>query len=165
MKLTCPPQANFKLHEINTNLRQVCKFSKGENARILVYNTTIVLFLTQQYFFWQNEINSIIDSLRIRSRFWILPYFLYSFPYACRSKSVQCDLFALVVCFAANQAPNSHKPFFTLINTLLIGNIAFFKFITQTHFFFFFTLSNRKETPKIGVQGNNQHIFYDTCKT
>ena len=46
-----------------------------------------------------------------------------------------------VVCFAANQTDNSPTPFFTLINTLFINNIVFFKFITKT---FFFTLFNRK---------------------
>ena len=51
MKLTRFPRVDFKLYEINANLRQICKFSKGKNTRILVYNTTIVLFLTQQYFF------------------------------------------------------------------------------------------------------------------
>ena len=51
MKLTRFPEVDFKLHEINANLSQVCKFSKGKNTRILVYNTTVVLFLTQQYFF------------------------------------------------------------------------------------------------------------------
>ena len=30
---------DFKLYEINANLRQVCKFSNGKNTRILVYNT------------------------------------------------------------------------------------------------------------------------------
>ena len=40
--------------------------------------------------------------------------------------------------------PNSLLLFFTLINTLLIGNIRLFKFITKTHFF---TLFNKK-TPK-----------------
>ena len=39
-----------------------------------------------------------------------------------------------VVCFEANQTPNSLISFFTLINILFIGDIAFFKFITQTHF-------------------------------
>ena len=40
-----------------------------------------------------------------------------------------------VVCFAANQHDNWLIPFFTLINTIPTGNIVFFKFITQTHFF------------------------------
>ena len=46
--------------------------------------------------------------------------------------------YAKVVCFAANQELNLHTPFFTLINTLFIGNIAFFKFITQAHYFYTF---------------------------
>ena len=50
-----------------------------------------------------------------------------------------------VACFAANQHPNSLILFFTLINTLLIGNIEFFEFFTQTHFFILF---NRKKPPK-----------------
>ena len=37
---------------INANLRQVCKFSKGRNTRILVNNTTIVFFLTQTIVFF-----------------------------------------------------------------------------------------------------------------
>ena len=39
MNLMQFPQVGFKLYEINTNLRQVCKFSEGKNTRILVYNT------------------------------------------------------------------------------------------------------------------------------
>ena len=67
MKLTQFLQVNFKLCEINANLRQVCKFSKGKNTRILAFNTTTFLFLTQQYFFFQhNEINAITDSIRIK---------------------------------------------------------------------------------------------------
>ena len=95
MKLMRFPQ-DFKLYEINANLRQVCKFSKGKNTRILVYNTTIVLFLTQQYFVKHNEINPIINSIKVKSRLWILPYFLYSFPYTCCSKSVQYDLVSFI---------------------------------------------------------------------
>ena len=58
----------YFFNEINANLRQVCKFSKRKNTRMLVYNATIVLLLTQQYFFFQyNEIKSIIDSI------WISP--------------------------------------------------------------------------------------------
>ena len=45
VKLTRLPQVDFKLYEINANLRQVSKFRKGKNTRILVYNTTTVLFL------------------------------------------------------------------------------------------------------------------------
>ena len=40
--------------------------------------------------------------------------------------------------------PNSLVLFFTLINTLLIGNITLFKFITQTHFFTLFNQKNPK---------------------
>ena len=97
MKLKRLLQVDFKLYQINANLKQVCKFSKGKNTRILVYNTTIVLFLTHQHSFQHHEINSIIDSIRIKSRFWILPYFLYSFRYTCCSKSVQYDLFAFII--------------------------------------------------------------------
>ena len=43
-----------------------------------------------------------------------------------------------VVVFANNLSHNSLMPFFTLINNLLIGNIASFKFITQRHFFYTF---------------------------
>ena len=62
----------------------------------------------------------------------------------------------VVVCIWANQRKNSLIPFFTLINTLLIGNNAFLNFITQARFF---TPFNRKKTLKIGIQGNNLHIF------
>ena len=37
-----------------------------------------------------------IDSIRIKSRFWILPYFNYRFHYTCRSKSFQYDLFVFI---------------------------------------------------------------------
>ena len=63
---------------------------------------------------------------------------------------------ALVVCIRANQHDNSLTHFFTLINTLLIGNIAFFKFITQT---LFLHLLIEKKPLKIGIQRNNLHIF------
>ena len=76
MKLMRFPQVDLKLYEINANLTQVCKLSQGKNTRILVYNTKIVFFLTQQYFFQHNGINSVIHSVRINSRFWILSYFL-----------------------------------------------------------------------------------------
>ena len=46
--------------------------------------------------------------------------------------------FTPVVCYGATQPLNSLIPFFTLTNTLLIGNIVFFKYITQTHFFYTF---------------------------
>ena len=46
---------------------------------------------------------------------------------------------------AANQAPDSLMPFFTLINTLLVGYNAIFNPTTKTHFF---TLFNRKKPPK-----------------
>ena len=36
---------DFKLYEINANLRQVCKFSKGKNTRILVYNNNSFILL------------------------------------------------------------------------------------------------------------------------
>ena len=45
------PQVDFKLYEINKNVRQECKFSKGKNTRILAFYTKTFLFLTQQYFF------------------------------------------------------------------------------------------------------------------
>ena len=37
MKLMQFPQVNFKLYQINANLRQVCKFSKGKNKNISLY--------------------------------------------------------------------------------------------------------------------------------
>ena len=37
-----------------------------------------------------------IDSIRIKSRFWILPYFNYRFHYTCRSKSFQYDLLVFI---------------------------------------------------------------------
>ena len=37
-----------------------------------------------------------IDSIRIKSRFWILPYFNYRFHYTCHSKSFQYDLFVFI---------------------------------------------------------------------
>ena len=50
--------SGFQVYEINANPRQVCRFSKGKNTRILVYNVTIAFFLTQQYFFFLNTTKS-----------------------------------------------------------------------------------------------------------
>ena len=51
MNLMQFPQVGFKLYEINTNLRQVCKFSEGKNTRILVYNTISFVSNTTVFFF------------------------------------------------------------------------------------------------------------------
>ena len=90
-------RVDFKLQEINENLQQEHEFSKGKNRRILVSKTKIVLLLTW-YFFHPNSINWIIDSIRIKSRFWILPYFLYTFRYTCSSKSIQYLSLSLLKC-------------------------------------------------------------------
>ena len=70
----------YFFNEINANLRQVCKFSKRKNTRMLVYNATIVLLLTQQYFFFSIQRNQINNRFNMdKSRTWILPYFFTAF--------------------------------------------------------------------------------------
>ena len=100
MELIRFPQVDFKLYEINANLRQLCKYSKGKNTRILVYNATIVLFLTQQYIFQHNEINSIIDSIRVKSRFGFSRIFFTAcvIPAARYSFNMTCLLLSLFKC-------------------------------------------------------------------
>ena len=58
--------------------------------------------------------NSVIDSIRIESRFWILPYFNYRFHYTCCSKSFQYDLFVFITfqlaIISGKAIPDKYKP-------------------------------------------------------
>ena len=67
MKLMQFLRVDFKLYEINTNVRQECKFSKGKNTRILAFYTKTFLFLTHQYFFstQRNQLNMTCMSLSL----------------------------------------------------------------------------------------------------
>ena len=96
MNLMQFPQVGFKLYEINTNLRQVCKFSEGKNTRILVYNTISFVSNTTVFFFQHNEINPIINLIRIfNPDFWFSCIF-FTASVTCYSKSTQYDLFATI---------------------------------------------------------------------
>ena len=61
-----------------------------------------------------------------------------------------------VVYIAATLHPNSLIPFFTSKNTFFTSNNVI---LTQPHINIFFTLFNQKNPLKIGIQGNNLHIF------
>ena len=58
--------------------------------------------------------NSVIDSIRIESRFWILPYFNYRFHYTCCWKSFQYDLFVFITfqlaIISGKAIPDKYKP-------------------------------------------------------
>ena len=59
--------------------------------------------------------------------------------------------------FGLPRTPKSLIPFFTSKHTFFTSNNAIFNIITHTHFFLYFLI---KQNPlKIGIQGNNLHIF------
>ena len=61
-----------------------------------------------------------------------------------------------IVCVGATYHPNSLIPFFIPKHIFFASNNVIFNTNTHTHSF---TLFNKKNPLKIGIQGNNLHIF------